>query len=170
MKYRNDDDKCYGVAGMTLGLSIFDAADLFTGVSVDDDEMGIVFTPEFYFMGNPGWNAKESWQHMLSHFQISMGLVMANALCRKIVLDHGTVDRKLRNSLFNAIYADGKEGLQLDKDEVESLFDRYFSHLMRVFSNEDICKAMRHLAGELKAHRAFSRVEINDMLQDLSII
>ena len=32
MKYRNEEDKCYGVAGMAIGLSVFDADDLMTEV------------------------------------------------------------------------------------------------------------------------------------------
>ena len=54
MKYRDELDKSYGIAGMALGLSVFDADDLFTAVTLDGDGPdSILFTPEFYFAGNP---------------------------------------------------------------------------------------------------------------------
>ena len=37
MKYRNEEDKCYGVAGMAIGLNVFDADDLMTEVNIDAD-------------------------------------------------------------------------------------------------------------------------------------
>ena len=171
MKYRSDDDKCYGVAGMAVGLSIFDATELFNSVTVDADGLDCVqFTPEFYFAGNPRLNAKEAWQELFSHYQITVGLVIANTMCRKMILDHGVVDRKLRNSLFAAMCDEGKEMCQLEKDEVETIFDRYFSHLMCIFSDRNMGHAIEQLAKQLKEHRTFSRVEITDLLRQLSII
>ena len=171
MKYRSDDDKCYGVAGMAVGLSIFDATELFNSVTVDADGLDCVqFTPEFYFAGKPRLNAKEAWQELFSHYQITVGLVIANTMCRKMILDHGVVDRKLRNSLFAAMCDEGKEMCQLEKDEVETIFDRYFSHLMRIFSDRNMGHAIEQLAKQLKEHRTFSRVEITDLLRQLSII
>ena len=35
MKYRDELDKSYGIAGMVLGLSVLDATDLFTAVTLD---------------------------------------------------------------------------------------------------------------------------------------
>lgn len=171
MKYRSEDDKYYGVAGMAIGLSIFDATELFTGIDLDADGFDcICFAPEFYFAGNPRVSAKEAWQEMYTHYQISMGLVIANTMCRKMVLDRGVVDRKLRSMLLNAICDEGKELCQLEKDEVKPIFDRYFSHLMRVFSNAGICNAITEMVELLKAQRTFTRAEITDMLQALSIV
>lgn len=171
MKYRSEDDKCYGVAGMAIGLSIFDADDLFTSITLDSEGLDCIeFTPEFYFCGNPRLSPKDAWQCLYSHYTISMGLVIANTMCRKMLLDHGTIDRKLRKSLFQAACDEGKEMCQLEKDEVEPVFDQYFSHLIKVFSNDSIKTAIHQLADELKEHRNFSRIELNDLLHDLSII
>ena len=171
MKYRDDDDKCYGVAGMAVGLSIFDATELFNGITIDADGLDCVqFTPEFYFAGNPRLNAKEAWQEIFSHYQISMGLIIADAMCRKMIHDHGVVDRKMRNSLLSAMCDEGKELCQLEKDEVETIFDRYYSHLMQVFSDHGMGDAIKQLATQLKEQRSFSRVEVIDLLRHLSVI
>ena len=171
MRYRNEDDKCYGVAGMTIGLSIFDASDLYTGVTLDADGLDCIqFTPEFFFSGNPRINAKQSWQCIYSHYQISMGLITADTMCRKMLLDHGTIDRKSKKALLDAMAEEGKELCQLERDEVEPIFDKYFSHLVKVFSNADIRKAIDEMVALLKEHRSFSRSEINDILHQLSIL
>ena len=69
MKYRDELDKSYGVAGMALGLSVFDAADLFTAVTLDGEGPGCIqFTPEFYFAGNPRLSPRGSWQYILGRW------------------------------------------------------------------------------------------------------
>ena len=110
MKYRDELDKSYGVAGMALGLTVFDADDLFTAVTLDGDGPGCIqFTPEFNFAGNPRLSARGAWQYILGHYRITVGLAVANALCRRMVLDNervisefapGTV---LRQSLQNRV-------------------------------------------------------------------
>ena len=70
MKYRDEIDKCYGVAGMALGLSLFNADDKFTGITIDGEDWWdcIGFTPEYYLFYNPSLPAKTSWQNMLNNF------------------------------------------------------------------------------------------------------
>jgi hypothetical protein len=171
MKYRSEDDKCYGVAGMVIGLSIFDADSLFTGVSMDGDGLDCIqFTPDFFFSGNPRIPAKDSWQCIYSHYQISMGLVIANTMCRKMVLDRGQVDRKMRKALLDAASEEGKELCQLDEDEVEQIFDKSFSYLVRVFSNPNIRNAIKAFAEELKTRRNLTNYEVEDLLHYLNIV
>ena len=170
MKYRNDDDKCYGAAGMALGLAIFDATELYQGLDLDDDGgMGITFSPEFYFCGNPRYNAKDSWQLVYSHFRVSMGLAIANTMCRKMVLDHGSLTNRQRQQLLDAATAEGSAVCQLEPDEVQPIFDQYFSHLVRVFSNADVRRAATRLATELKRQRTFTRAQVAELLQSLNL-
>ena len=54
MRYRSEEDKCYGVAGMAIGLSVFDAEDLLSEVNIDADGVDCVqFVPDFYYTGSP---------------------------------------------------------------------------------------------------------------------
>ena len=108
MKYRDEMDKSYGIAGMALGLSVFDAADLFTSITLDGNGEGAIkFTPEFFFAGNPRLSPRGAWQYILGHYRISVGLAVANALCRRMVLDNERADKQLREQLFDAACADG---------------------------------------------------------------
>ena len=151
MKYRDELDKSYGVAGMALGLSVFDAADLFTSITLDGDGPGAIeFTPEFFFAGNPRLSPRGSWQYMLGHFRISVGLAVANALCRRMVLDNDKADQQLRDQLLNAACDDGRDYCQLERDEVQPIFDEAFENMSRLFADSRVRKAMDSFADALQ--------------------
>ena len=171
MKYRDELDKSYGIAGMALGLSVFDADDLFTAVTLDGDGPdSILFTPEFYFAGNPRLSPRGAWQYILGHYRITVGLAVANALCRRMVLDNERVDDKLRDDLFNAAYEDGKDFCQLERDEVEPIFDEAFDSMKRLFSDSQVRKAMDAFADALQRRRTLSHIDVADILQQLNLI
>lgn len=171
MKYRDELDKSYGIAGMALGLSVFDADDLFTAVTLDGDGPdSILFTPEFYFAGNPRLSPRGAWQYILGHYRITVGLAVANALCRRMVQDNERVDDKLRDDLFNAAYEDGKDFCQLERDEVEPIFDEAFDSMKRLFSDSQVRKAMDAFADALQRRRTLSHIDVADILQQLNLI
>ena len=171
MKYRDELDKSYGVAGMVLGLSVFDADDLFTAVSLDADGPGCIqFTPEFNFAGNPRLSPRGAWQYILGHYRITVGLAVANALCRRMVLDNERVDDRLRDDLFNAAFEDGRDYCQLERDEVEPIFDEAFDQMVRLFANLRVRKAMDTFADALQQRRTLSHIDVNDILQQLNLV
>jgi hypothetical protein len=170
MKYRDELDKSYGAAGMVLGLTVFDASDLFTAVTLDGGPGCIQFTPEFFFAGNPRLSPRGAWQYILGHYRISVGLAVANALCRRMVLDNEQVDNKLRDELFNAAFDDGRNYCQLERDEVEPIFDEAFNNMKRLFSDSRVRKAMDSFADELQRHRTLSHIDVTDLLQQLDLM
>ena len=171
MKYRDELDKCYGVAGMALGLSVYEANDLFTAITLDETAgASIQFTPEFYFAGNPRLSPRGSWQYILGHYRISVGLAVANALCRRRVLDNDKVDDLLRDELFNAAYEDGREYCHLERDEVEPIFDEAFDNMTRLFNDARVRRAMDAVADTLKQRRTLSHIDVNDILQQLHLV
>jgi hypothetical protein len=171
MKYRDDLDKSYGVAGMALGLSVLEADNLFTSITIDAEGQGCIqFTPEFFFAGNPRLSPRGSWKYILGHYRISVGLAVANALCRRMVLDNDKVDDKLRDELFTAAYEDGRDYCHLERDEVEPIFDEAFDNMTRLFSNSQVRKAMDAFADALQQRRTLSHIDVSDILQQMNII
>ena len=171
MKYRDELDKSYGVAGMALGLSVLDADSLFTAITIDGDGPGCIqFTPEFFFAGNPRLSPRGAWQYILSHYRISVGLAVANALCRRMVLDNARVDNLLRDELFNAAFEDGKDFCQLDRDEVEPIFDEAFENMTRIFTDSRVRKAMDTFADALRQRRTLSHIDVADILQQTNLV
>ena len=171
MKYRDELDKCYGVAGMALGLSVLDADDLFTAITLDGDGPECIqFTPEFFFAGNPRLSPRGAWQYILGHYRITVGLAVANALCRRMVLDNDKVDGRLRDHLFDIACADGRDYCQLERDEVEPIFDETFNSMMQLFSDSRVRRAMDTFADALRQRRTLSHIDVNDILQQLNLI
>ncbi len=171
MKYRSEEDKSYGVAGMALGLSVFEMGDHYASITIDADGLDCIrFTPDFFFTGNPRVPAKASWKQLCSNYRVSVGLVLADAICRKMVLDHGYVNRKLRQQLLEAARTEGNDSCQLESDEVESLFDTDFSHLVKVFSNSSVHQAIAELARRLAETRSMSRFDVEEILHDFDLI
>lgn len=171
MKYRDELDKSYGVAGMALGLSVLDADDLFTAVTLDGDGPGCIqFTPEFFFAGNPRLSPRGAWQYILGHYRISVGLAVANALCRRMVLDNERVDQQLRDQLFAAACDDGRDYCQLERDEVEPIFEEAFSNMSRLFTDSRVRQAMDAFADALQQRRTLSHIDVADILQQLNLI
>ena len=171
MKYRDELDKSYGIAGMALGLSVFDAADLFTSITLDGNSEGAIkFTPEFFFAGNPRLSPRGAWQYILGHYRISVGLAVANALCRRMVLDNERADKQLRDQLFDAACADGKDYCQLERDEVQPIFDEAFDNMLRLFADSHVRKAMDTFADALQQRRTLSHIDVTDILQQLHLV
>ena len=171
MKYRDELDKSYGVAGMALGLSVLDADSLFTAITIDSDGPGCIqFTPEFFFAGNPRLSPRGAWQYILSHYRISVGLAVANALCRRMVLDNARVDNLLRDELFNAACEDGRDFCQLERDEVEPIFDEAFENMTRIFTDSRVRKAMDTFADSLRQRRTLSHIDVADILQQTNLV
>jgi len=168
IKYRNENDKAYGVAGMALGLAVFDVSALSRGIDLDASGFGCLqFSPDFFLEGNPLMSAKDSWKHTYSHFQVMMGLSIANAMCRKMLLDHGVIGRKMRALLLDVACNEGMLACQLEKEEVEPLFDKYFSHLLNVFSNREIAHAVAQFADIIKQERTITRQDMEDFFSDV---
>lgn len=171
MKYRDELDKSYGVAGMALGLSVLEAGELFTAVTLDADGSDCIqFTPEFFFAGNPRLSPRGAWKYILGHYRITVGLAVANALCRRMVLDNSAVDNKLRDELFNAAFDDGRDYCQLERDEVEPIFDDVFASMKRLFASPQVHRAMDAFADALQQRRTLNHIDVNDIFQQLDII
>lgn len=168
MEYRSEIDKCYSLAGIALGLMVFDANDLLSMVDIDSEQIAL-FSPQFYFEGNPRISAKDSWQTRYTNFQIKMGLAIASTISRKMILDHGEVDKKLRRRLLDAMLTEGNICCQLDEDEVEPLFDREFTHLVNFFSRRNVRQVASRIAQTIQQRRTISGGEISDMLTGLEM-
>ncbi len=166
MKYRDEEDKCYGVTGMAIGLTIFEADDLFNSITIDAEGLDCIsFTPEYYFTGNPAISARNAWKSVLEHYQLTSGLVIADAMCRRMFRDRGSMDKALRKSLYEAIAEEGKNSCQLEDDEVEQIFEKSYRYLMKLLSNYQVQDIVQDFAKELKRRRIMTQHEVAEELR-----
>lgn len=166
MKYRDELDKCYGIAGMSVALAILDAENMLIGVTLDGDGLDCInMVPQYYAVGNPLLTPSSVWQDVFQRFQITLGMTIADTMCRKMVLDKGVVDKKLRKSLLDAACEEGKTSCQLEGDEVEHIFDKYFQYMLQTFKNRDVHTAISSMVDKLQAQRSLSGCDVLVMLE-----
>lgn len=166
LKYIDSVDKCYGLTGMVIGLYIYDGEAYLTRISLDD-ENSMEFSPEFFFTGNPRLSAKSVWNHLLKQYEISGAMTISNVLCRCLVHHKRTVDPATREALHEVISNEGHDVCSLDDDEIDTIFNKSFNTLMRVFSHGGVQAVAHNFAGRLKENRSLERTEVTDILRML---
>ncbi len=167
-KYTDDTDRSYGAAGMAIGLMVFDGEETLSSITLDGDPNDmVVLSPDFYFAGNPAVSAKSVWNQMLKNYNISLGMLMSNFLCRHIVNGKHNLPSELRDFLHQLAREEGHEICSLDDDEIDSLFDKNFNYLNRVFAHRGVQSVARDFAETLLKRRTLSRLEVLELLDAL---
>lgn len=164
MKYKDEKDKCYGIAGMVIGMAVCKGEELLYGLDIDDEENGyITFTSDYYYSGNPALPAKESWELTLRHYQMTVGMLVANMMCRSIPEKHLTF-HDVKKSLFKTVAEEGKRVCQLDDDEIARMFEDTFGYMERVFCDSSVRTMADSLASKLQELRKLTNPEIRELL------
>ena len=171
LKYIDENDKCYGITGMAISMVVWESENVLAAVSLDApaDET-VEFTPDFYYNGNPGLSAKVSWNHILQHYQVTMGMLLGNILCRSYVLHHNDVTADMRKELLELFDNEGRETCSLESDEIERLFNKSYNYLYRVFNHTGVQELAHDFARELKKQRRLTRGEVIEQLRSLNML
>lgn len=168
LKYRSEDDRCYGATGMTVAFVVLEGDELVSAVDLDASPDALVeYSDDYYFAGNPGLSAKSAWNTILKHFNFSMAAVVGNVMCRRYVLEHSGIDADTRQYLLDLMISEGGEACNLEEDETRRLFDKNFMYLTRVFTHQGVQSVCHDFATALKRHRRMTRFEILDQLRAL---
>lgn len=171
LKYIDEDDRCYGLTGMAMGVVIWDCEELLASIDLDApaEEM-MEFTPQYYFAGNPRLSARLAWNQIVEHFRLSMGLMMANVLCRNYVLHHTEVDAPTLSLMREYILEEGRDTCSLDDDEIDALFDKQLNYLHRLFSHRGVQRVADEFAATLKQQRRMSVAEVIEGFRPLAML
>lgn len=165
MKYKSEEDRCYGVAGMAIGLSIWNGEDMVYAVDIDDDANGyITFTPEYYYTGHPTLATVDTWNTTLKHYQMTVGMLLANLFCRCIKERKQLGYEEARSRILESVREEGRSICQLEDDEINKLFQDTFSYLEQVFSNSSVLDILHTLAARLQTDRRLDNSDIKALL------
>ncbi len=171
LQYIDENDKCYGITGMAIGMVVWNAEDVLSAVSLDAPAEEVVeFTPDFYFSGNPRLSAKVAWNHILQHYQVSMGMLIGNLLCRSYVLHKEKVDAGARNELLHYLDEEGRDTCSLESDEIERLFNKSYDYLYKIFNHSGVQSLAHDFAHELHDRRRLTRGEVSELLRALHVL
>lgn len=170
-KYSSEDDKCYGIAGMAVGMVVWDCENLMTSISVDAPaDESIEFVPEFYYSANQNLSAKAVWNKTLERYQLYMGVLICNVMCRNIVLNRSFVGEKVKKQLYSCLEEEGKDSCSLESDEIKRLFDKNYDYVYRIFSHHGVQEIVHDFVRRLKEQRRLSRAEVVDGLRALGML
>lgn len=171
LKYRNEEDRCYGATGMAIGLVVFDGEDQLNYVTLDGEPGEMVSLSEsFYFSGNPRLSAKNSWNQLLKNFNLMMAMTISNVICRSLVLDKMPLRFEVKSALYNSVEAEAEDTCQLEKDEIQRLFDKNYNYLYRVFNHSGVQSIAVDFANRLAQQRRMTRAEVLDALHALGML
>lgn len=171
LKYIDEEDKCYGIAGMAVAMMVLDGENLLSSISLETPaNEAIVFTSDFYFSGNPRLSAKYSWNRLLEHYQLSIGMLIANLMCRNVVLRQTSISSELKNLAYKYILEEGQEVCSLETDEIKTLFDKNYNYLYRIFSHQGVQNIIFEFIEQLKLKRNLSQKEVLENLQALGML
>lgn len=170
LKYINEDDKAYGLAGMAISLAALDAIDRIADISIDRDGPMVNFSHEYYFAGSPSISPKTTWDNLLHNFYITSAMIMGNVMSRSLVRLGCDVPAEIMNTVKVEMEEEGREACALDTDEVDTLFSKTQTHMGRIFRNPRLHPAIDHFARTISRRRTLSGMEIIDELRALSLI
>lgn len=171
LKYVDETDRCYGAAGMAIGLVIFDGEDILAGFSLDGDSADpIELTQDFFFAGNPGVSARTAWHQILKNFNLGVAIMTSNVMCRYLVSRATGVPDEVRTALHEAAVTEGADACSLDPDEVDAIFDKNYNYLTRVFTHRGVHTVAHDFAAALQDRRSLSRLDALELLQALNML
>lgn len=171
LRYTDEKDKSYGLAGMAISIVALDGEEYLSGMSIDAPVgEGVELSQDFYFIGNPRLSAKIAWNELLKHFQLSSGMVISNVMCRNYVQHRRKLTSELIEALKEYVREEAKENCSLDEDESEALFEKSLRYFDRLFSYSRVHDIAHEFADTIIKQRRMSSREILEQLSQLSML
>lgn len=169
LRYNDENDRAYGVTGMTIAMLLWDGEDYLASVNLDNPVgRSIEFTPAFGFTGNPRLTASLAWRELLKQFELSMAMIMGNVICRSYVAYSRPLARDVNDQLRDIVRAEGRDACSLDEDEADIIFNKTQQYLDRVFTHSGVTSVARNFASALSQRRRLSSGEVFDLLAALN--
>ena len=169
LTYSNEDDRAYGLAGMTISRAALDAIDRIVCISLDSDGPMIDFSHDYYFSISPVVSPKAVWDNLLRNYHITASMVVSNILARSLVRLGEEVPKNVMDAAYREIETEGMESCGLEEDEVKMLYDKILHQNRRIFLNPRLRPAIAELAHIISRRRRLSGVELREQLNYLQL-
>ena len=170
LRYLNEDDRAYGLAGMVISLASLHAIDRVAQVSLDSEGPMVEFSHEYYFSGSPSISPKTTWDNLVHNFHLTTSMVVSNILARTIVRLKEDAPEDILKKVYGEVEREGVDTCALETDEVESLYNNALKRSMRLFRNPRLHPAVDEFARIISLKRSLSGREILDELEQLELI
>lgn len=170
LKYADETDKSYGLAGMAISLMAWNAEQWLESISIDADaDEGMRMSADYYLTLAPRVGAKAVWEQSLKRFQIAAAMTVANVACRELSRHrHGSLPAAADSDLRKALTREGAELCALDDDEVSRIYGKSLSYCSRLFTHPGVNSLADRLAEALRQRRTMQSTEVFEILAPLS--
>lgn len=171
LKYKDEQDKCYGLTGVAMSTVILNIECLISAIYLDSDaNNSIKYTPQLIIEGNAEISPRNQWNHNVEKFRLSMSMILSNIFCRTYVLERKFINHKTKQHIIDYFLEEGRSICSLEKDEVEILFNKNYDYLHRIFSHPEVQCIANEFAQKLTDKRMLLNNEIFESLQTLRML
>ena len=169
LRYSNEDDRAYGLAGMAISMASLDALDRITEIFLDSEGPMINFSQQYYYSSSPAVSPKAVWENLMSNFQLTTSLVLGNIMARTLVRLGNEADEEVFDEIRTMVREEGRDFCSLEEEESDAMFDKMMRHSRRLFYNPRLHPAVRQLAGVISRRRRLSVLDLAEELELLRI-
>lgn len=169
LRYSNEDDRAFGLAGMAISMASLDALDRITEIFLDADGPMVSFSQHFYYPASPSISPKTVWQNLINNFQLTTSLVLGNIMARSLVRMGREAEPETFEEIRRMVREEGADTCSLEEEEADEIFDSMVRHSRRLFYNPRLQPAVRELAGVISRKRRLSVLELAEELELLRI-
>lgn len=170
LKYADETDKAYGLAGMAISLVAWDAEEWLEAINLDAQaDEAMQMSAEFYLNIAPRIGAKALWEQSFKRFQLTTAMTVANVACREMVRKHyGALSGESDSALRKALYDEGDALCSLEQDEVSHIYGKSLAYCTRLFAHPGVQQLAETFANNLQTHRNLTASEILSILEPLN--
>lgn len=169
LKYVDEADKAYGLAGMATAIYAWDAEESLQSIDLNaEPEEAMHMAANYYLQYAPCVGAKAVWSQNLKRFHLTAAMTVANVACREIVHRSkpgitSATDAALREFLTD----EGRMICGLDDDEVMSIYNKSLAYCRRLFSHPGVRGLVADLAHSLQEQRRMTASDVFEILAPL---
>lgn len=167
LKYTNETDRAYGLAGMAISLVAWDVEDWLESINLDAPaDEGIRLSDEYYLHLAPGVGAKAVWEQSLKRFQITVAMTVANVVCRRFINQNcNSLPKSIDEILCSLLSDEAAETCALEADETNRIYRKSIHYCIQLFSHPGIIELTHSLVKLILRER---KLIANDILEILA--
>ena len=168
LRYIDRNDRLYGIAGMTVGLFIFDAEQYIDHLDTSATDLeAVVFTPDFFICPVSSVSAKSVWKSLLGRYKVITAMVMGNLVCRATAGSRSAIEPATLNRALEILVDEGDDILGLTPTECREVAMESYNYMRRAFNHPAIIEFINQLHSTLSSTDEIGRSELFELLAPL---
>ncbi len=170
LKYTDERDKAYGIAGMAIALVACDGEHLLSEISLDDsDGSNMHISSAVTAESNPNISAKVLWSQSVKDLRAVTSMALGNIACRRRMITPSTISANAVKILHDVVREQASVQCSLDTDEADALFENCRSYVKRLFDHNAVQEIARRFSERIIERRTMSSAEVIEFLASMGL-